>query len=251
MDIRSPDRTTLTPETPQRWGPWATVAWGAGAALVLITSQTLGAVVYLALRRALVPGVPISIDNLENNGALLATAFVVSTPLVLGYFALAVGLARVPFAEYMALRWPRWSDFLVGIGALVGVLILAGVGATLSGQETPDFMTETFRTARDAGVLPLFYFSFAVLAPLQEELFFRGFLYRGLSSSLGPWVTIVLTSAVWSVVHLQYDWFFVGEIFLLGVVFGWLRKRSGSTILPMILHGTMNMVAVLHAGTLT
>jgi membrane protease YdiL (CAAX protease family) len=251
MDASSPEDTTLLHERPQRWGPWATLAWGAGAALVLIASQTLGAIVFLVWRGTFVPGVPTPTDNLENNGPLLATAFLVSTPLVLAYFALAVRLARVPFAEYMALRWPRWRDILVGIAALVAVLIVAGVGASLSGQETPDFMTETFRTAREAGVLPLFYFSFAVLAPVQEELFFRGFLYRGLSPSIGPWPTIILTSAVWSVVHLQYDWFFVGEIFILGVAFGWLRMRSGSTILTMLLHGSMNTLAVVHAGTLT
>jgi membrane protease YdiL (CAAX protease family) len=200
-----------------------------------VASQTLGAIVFLAWRGALAGGVPVQVDNLESNGPMLATAFLVSTPLVLAYFALAVRLARAPFAEYMALNWPRWRDILTGVGALVAVLIVAGVGATLSGQETPDFRSETLRTARDAGLLPLFFFSFAVLAPLQEELFFRGFLYRGLGPAIGPWPTIILTSAVWAVVHLQYDWFFVGEIFMLGVVFGWLRMRSGSTILTMLL----------------
>src|SRR6185436_19531912 len=99
-------------------------------------------------------------------------------------------------------------------------------------------------------LLPLYFFSFAVLAPIQEELLFRGFLYRGLSLSFGPWTTILLTSAVWSVVHLQYNWFYLGEIFLLGAVFGWLRMRSGSTILTILLHGTMNALATLSAGAM-
>jgi len=228
---------------------WATLGWGAGAALVLVVSQTLGAIAYLAWAGGLNSGLPIPTENLESNGAMLSAAFLFSTPLVLAYFALAVRLARVPFGEYMALHWPRWRDILIGIGALIAVLVVAGIGATLSGQEMPDFMTDTFRTARDAGMLPLFFFSFAVLAPVQEELFFRGFLYRGLSTSIGPWVTIVLTSIVWSLVHLQYDWFFIGEIFVLGVVFGWLRMKSGSTILTMLLHGGMNTLAVLNAGT--
>jgi membrane protease YdiL (CAAX protease family) len=49
---------------------------------------------------------------------------------------------------------------------------------------------------------------------------------------------------------MQYAWFFVGEIFLLGVVFGWLRKKSDSTILTMLLHGGMNTLAVLSAGAM-
>lgn len=249
MDLSSlgPARAQIRPE---RWGPGATLAWGAGAAIVLIVSQTLGAIAYIAWTNRFARGVPILIENLENNGAMLSVAFLLSTPLVLAYFALAVRLSRVPFGEYMALNWPRWSDVLIGIGGLLAVLVIAGLGATLSGQEMPDFMSETFRTAREAGVLPLFFFSFAVLAPVQEELFFRGFLYRGLSASIGPWITIVLTSAVWSLVHLQYDWFFIVEIFALGIMFGWLRMRSNSTILTMLLHGGMNTLALLTAGTM-
>jgi hypothetical protein len=224
------------------------VAWGAGAAVVLVISQTVGAVAFLAFTSGFGRGVPIPTENLESNGAMLSTAFLFSTPLVLAYFYLAVRLARVPFSDYMALNWPRWFDGVIGVGALIAVLVIAGIGATLTGQEMPDFMSETFRTARDAGLLPLFFFSFAVLAPVQEELFFRGFLYRGLSGSIGPWPTIALTSAVWSVVHLQYDWFFIGEIFALGMVFGWLRLKSNSTILTILLHGGLNTLALLNAG---
>ena len=245
MDI-APHGDAISPR--ERWGLWGTLAWGAGAGLVMVASQTLGAIAFLAWRGAISTAAPIDAGDLNSNGPLLTTAFIVSTPLVIGFFALAVRLARVTFGEYMALNWPRWRDVLAGIGALAAVLMLAGLGATLSGQETPEFMTETFRTAREAGILPLFFFSFAVLAPLQEELFFRGFLYRGLSASIGAWPTIALTSAVWSVVHLQYEWFFIGEIFLLGVAFGWLRMRSGSTILTMFLHGAMNTLALISAG---
>ena len=238
------------PQTqPERWGLWGTLGWGAGAAVVLVVSQTLGAIAYVVWTGGF-RGAPIAAEDLQNDGAMLSVAFLLSTPLVLGYFWFAVRLARVPFGEYMALNWPHWSDVLVGIGGLAAVLMVAGLGATLSGQETPEFMTESFRTARDAGMLPLYFFSFAVLAPLQEELFFRGFLYRGLSATIGAWVTIVLSSAIWSVIHLQYNLFYVGEIFLLGVVFGWLRMRSGSTILTILLHGIMNALAAASAGAM-
>ena len=249
MDIRS--RESSTPfQAPQRWGPWATLAWAAGGGLILTVSQTAGALAFLAWTGALSPDSPGQIENLSNNGPVLAAAFVLSTPIVLAYLALAVRMARATFADYMALTWPRWRDVLIGVVALTSVLVLAGVGASLSGQEMPSFMTETYRTARDAGMLPLFFFSFAVLAPIQEELLFRGFLFRGLEPAFGPWPTIVLTAAVWAIVHLQYNWFYLGEIFLLGLVFAWLRWRSGSTILTMLLHGSLNFLAVLSAGAM-
>ena len=237
-------------QQPQRWGPWATLAWGAGGGLILTVSQTAGAMAFLLWTGALRADSPIAIENLNNNGPVLAAAFVLSTPIVLAYLALAVRMARVPFADYMALRWPRWRHVLIGVVTLATVLMLAGLAASLSGQEMPQFMTETYRTARDAGMLPLFFLSLTVLAPIQEELLFRGFLYRGLEPAIGPGPTIVVTAAVWAVVHLQYNWFYLAEIFLLGIVFAWLRHRSGSTILTILLHGGLNFLAVLSAGAM-
>ena len=250
-DMDAPSRDSATTfQQPQGWGPWATLAWGAGGGLILTVSQTAGAIAFLLWTGALRAGSPVQVENLSNNGPVLAAAFVLSTPIVLAYLALAVRMARVPFADYMALRWPRWRDVLTGVVALVSVLMLAGIGASLSGQDMPQFMTQTYTTARDAGMLPLFFFSFAVLAPIQEELLFRGFLYRGLEPAIGPWGAIILTAAVFAVVHLQYNVFYLGEIFLIGVVFAWVRRRSGSTILTIFLHGGLNFLALLSAGAM-
>jgi membrane protease YdiL (CAAX protease family) len=249
MDATPDEHTAQRSERRDRWGLWTTLAWGAGAAVVLAATQTAGAYLYLVWRGLLVPDQPLAVENLESNGPMLMAAFLFSTPFVLAYLALAVRLAGVPFREYVALNWPRWRDVLAGIGTLAAVIFVAGLGATLSGQETPDFMTATYRTARDEGMLPLFFFSFIALAPIQEELIFRGFLYRGLSQSLGAWPAILLISAVWAVVHSQYNWFYVTEIFLLGVAFGWLRHRTGSTILTIFLHAAMNAMALIYAGT--
>jgi membrane protease YdiL (CAAX protease family) len=49
---------------------------------------------------------------------------------------------------------------------------------------------------------------------------------------------------------VQYQWFFVGEIFVLGLVFGWLRWRSGSTILTFALHAAVNGMALVEVATL-
>lgn len=43
--------------------------------------------------------------------------------------------------------------------------------------------------------------------------------------------------------HLQYDWFFLGQVFSIGLLFGYLRYRSNSTWLPIVLHGINNLAA--------
>jgi uncharacterized protein len=76
--------------------------------------------------------------------------------------------------------------------------------------------------------------------------FTRGFLYRGWSESfLGPVGAILLSSMVWTVLHLQYDWFFFGEVFSIGLLLGYMRYRSNSLWLTIFLHGLNNLAATV------
>jgi len=88
--------------------------------------------------------------------------------------------------------------------------------------------------------------AFCVSAPISEEFFARGFLYRGWSETfLRVPGAIVLSSAVWTSLHLQYDWFFFGEVFSIGLLLGYLRYRYQSTWLTVIVHGLNNLAAVV------
>src|SRR5207237_9535608 len=137
---------------------------------------------------------------------------------------------------------------VIAVASLGAVCLAASIAASILGKESPAFISDTFTTARDAGMLPLLLLSFVFLGPLQEELVFRGFFLRGFIPAIGVWPAIILTSAVWAVSHGQYEWFFVGEIFGLGLLFGWLRWRGESTILTFILHAVVNGTAVVAAA---
>jgi membrane protease YdiL (CAAX protease family) len=113
-------------------------------------------------------------------------------------------------------------------------------------DSTPGFMLEVLKSSRADGTLWLLVIAFCVAAPLTEEFFVRGFLYRGWSESfLRPWGAIALSSLVWTAMHLQYDWFFFCEIFTIGLLLGWLRYRSNSTWLTTFVHGLNNLAATI------
>jgi membrane protease YdiL (CAAX protease family) len=253
MDV-APSIPTVEPAAPApvktrlRWGPWATLAWGALIMVVMMLFQSLGAIAFWKLWQRLHPEQVISIASLASNGAVLAFSVVVSAPAVLAVIGWAVWLSRVPLADYLALKLPRWRDIGIGIALLAAVLLGTGLLADMTGQETPAFIADTFNTARAAGMLPLLIFSFAILGPFQEEVMFRGFLFRGFAQSFGVWPTILITAAVWAIIHVQYQWFFMGEIFALGIVLGWLRARSGSLLLTFGLHAFVNSMAVVEAA---
>src|SRR4030095_9892315 len=118
----------------------------------------------------------------------------------------------------------------------------------LGGEITPGFMGDVLKSAQNDGALWLLISAFCVAAPISEELLARGFLYRGWSeSSPRPGGGILLSSICWTVLHLQYDWFFFAEVFSIGLLFGYLRYRTSSTWLTIVLHGLNNLAAALQS----
>lgn len=95
-------------------------------------------------------------------------------------------------------------------------------------------------------MLPLLCLSVIIVAPITEELFFRGFLHRGWAPSwLGVSGTIVvLTSALWTTLHQQYNWLGILSILFMGLLFGWVRERSGTTTLTILLHALNNLISI-------
>ena len=109
-------------------------------------------------------------------------------------------------------------------------------------------MVDVLTSARADGALWLLVIAFCVAAPISEEFFARGFLYRGWSESfLKVPGAILLSALVWTGLHLQYDWFFFGQVLSIGLLFGWLRHRYHSTWLTVVLHGLNNFAATLQS----
>jgi membrane protease YdiL (CAAX protease family) len=181
------------------------------------------------------------------NGPLLSLVILGSTPFQIGVLVLAARLARWPAMQYLALVRPQRWHVALGI-ARVAVLAPALDGLTyLSGRDIVSrFQVETYQTARAIGWTPVLWLTFVFVAPAGEEITFRGFLYRGWAESrLGTSGAILLTSFAWSLLHIQYDWFLILQVFCVGLLLGWLRQLSGSTTLTILLHTCINFWATL------
>ena len=99
--------------------------------------------------------------------------------------------------------------------------------------------------------LPLFWIALVIAAPLFEEFLFRGFLFSGwLNTRLRATGTILLTSALWTLIHVQYDVVQLLVVFVYGIVLGLARYRTGSLIAPLVIHGAINMIALLQVTLL-
>ncbi len=109
--------------------------------------------------------------------------------------------------------------------------------------QNPEFMANIWETA---GFMPLFIFGIVVAVPILEEILFRGFLYKGIKHSwAGPWGAVIVSSTVWTAIHVQYDLISLVEVFLLGLFLGWVRLKSRSIYPCILLHCLHNTIAML------
>jgi membrane protease YdiL (CAAX protease family) len=103
-----------------------------------------------------------------------------------------------------------------------------------------------YRTASAAGWLPWRLLTVVVVAPIGEETLFRGFLFRGWHrASHDAWAVIIVTARLWALIHLQYDLYYLARVLAYGLVLGWFRWATGSTILTILLHGLINLEGML------
>jgi len=190
----------------------------------------------------------VALDALAMNGLVLSFCMIIGAPLAVGLSAFFAWLRRGPtVAEYLGLKRVPWRWYAIGVLSVVGLgLLYDRASVALGRAEIPEFMINAYQTA---GFPPLLWLAVIVLAPLAEEIFFRGFLFKGMESSrLGGPGTIVLTSAWWAVIYLQYDWYDITTIFVLGLLLGTVRWRSGSLIPCLTMHMLVNLISTIQVA---
>ena len=158
--------------------------------------------------------------------------------------AVCMGKKEMSVRDYLSLhrvsiwRFLAWANVLV-----IFVVVTDGVTWLLGRDVVPKFMIDWYRTA---GFVPAMLGSLWIAAPVFEEAFFRGFMFRGIQQSrLGNVGAILITALVWSVIHLQYSAYEVTVIFLAGILLGVARARSNSIYLTIGLHSLMNIIATI------
>ncbi|MDP6264729.1 MAG: CPBP family intramembrane metalloprotease, partial [Pseudomonadales bacterium] len=110
----------------------------------------------------------------------------------------------------------------------------------------PEFMSAVYTSTESLWFL---WLALIVAAPLFEELFFRGFLISGLKSSfVRPVGAVLISSALWAAIHLQYDLYGMLTVFVIGLMLGMARIKTDSVLLTVGMHSFMNLVATIETA---
>ncbi len=221
------------------WGIFATFALGATALLV---GQLSGIVAVSSLY-----GFDLKqMGAISRDGGGIILFICVSAPVQVALLVAAASI-KGNAAAYLGYKLPRKTEVLFGLAALAALILVGDLVSLLAGRSIVDpFQSDIYEAAQKANLFPLLLFAITVLIPIGEESLFRGFLFRGwLQSPRSAWPVIMLTAALFAIIHVQYDWFLIGQVFAFGVLFGWMRWVTGSTLLTMLLHGMVNLEGMI------
>ena len=141
--------------------------------------------------------------------------------------------------------WPTWTDiWLSPLGFIAATLIAMALAALFS--LFPWFNADE---AQNIGYTTLLYgsdriFSFiatAIIAPIVEEIVFRGWLYGKIRSRLNMFASIFIVSLLFGLVHMQWN---VGvNVFATSIVLCALREMTGTIYSGILVHIIKNGIA--------
>jgi uncharacterized protein len=219
------------------WGIWATLAF---AILAFLLGQAMGFAA-LTLVKNIDPA------RVDSDGTAVAIYTLISNPVEIVTLVLAIRLAGADVLGYFGLDVPHRRDVAIAVAALAAVIVAADAVTLAIGKEmVPAFQLELHRTAQAEGTLPWLWLAIIVAAPIGEELLFRGFMFRGfVHEPRDALPGILVIALIWSMLHIQYDWFGASQVFVIGVLFGFVRWRTGSTTLVILMHMLLNLESVV------
>jgi membrane protease YdiL (CAAX protease family) len=223
--------------------PWGRFASFGLAVVALLASQTVALVALVWWY-----GVPFArLPQVGGDGVAVSIIILVSTPIELVLLALFAQRTGARLADYLAWLPPRHADVIVGVLAMIAFIALADFVSWIAGRDViTSFQNDIYTTAAAQGWLGLLWFAVVIVTPIGEESLFRGFLFRGwYGEPQDAWSAIGLTAVLFALLHVQYDWFVIGQVFCFGLLLGWMRWVSGSTLLTMLLHGLINCEGML------
>jgi membrane protease YdiL (CAAX protease family) len=162
-------------------------------------------------------------------------------------------LADFAILTTIALLWAKWSKLDMGLSkpafsraepwVLLFILWTAAEWAItiyLPVEVDPDWLARMDQLSLGESLIIL-----VLLAPMCEELLFRGAMFAALLRRWGIWPAALIPSVVWGLIHAQYEWWFMASIAGSGVVLAMVRWRSGSIYLCVGLHAAWNLLATL------
>lgn len=229
----------------EHWKTLGTIIFGLMIAAIFLVLQVATMTFIVASRN---PGLTAAqlqdmLIAAQTDGFVISLTTIVTTIVCCAIVAGTIKLKRGSnLADYLAIKSVPTKTLIAWLGILIALIAVSDLFTLFLGRPlVPAFVTSSYATAQPVWLL---WVALVFSAPVFEEIFFRGFLYKGFASGfIGPMASIFLIAGLWAAIHTQYDAYDMGTIFVLGVILGLARMRTGSLLVPLAMHATANIVS--------
>lgn len=191
----------------------------------------------------------------ESGDPSIPTIEGVAVSIVLLIFMAAITVAivsaRIRLTHWLGLKWKEWPWVLLIAPATVIVIwtFFAGLQAVgymdlleRLGVDKAQETVELLQKSNDPALLILMAFAAVIVAPICEEVVFRGYLYPVAKRFAGPWVAGLCTALIFSAAHCNLAALF--PLFVFGLVLVALYEFTGSIWAPIATHFLFNAATV-------
>lgn len=163
--------------------------------------------------------------------------------LSIGLIVFVAKKKKLSYKYDLGLVLPNWKNLTLWV--VLFILLIALEDFVFN--QFSDNITESWKEKYTAPQMLLRGIGIVILAPISEELMFRGLLFwRIKNSRLKTIGAIIIPAILFSVIHIQYsELLTLGVIFIDGLFYGLARHFSKSVVLAITLHSLSNLGAVL------
>ncbi|MFC4403852.1 CPBP family intramembrane glutamic endopeptidase [Gracilibacillus xinjiangensis] len=190
---------------------------------------------------------PIYSDWFDNDlyaGTLMGLTIAIT--LILGVYFIAIRPKKLSWSE-VGIRSFQMKDWkmivLYSLAIMVGGVIII-VLTSFIGNTWENSKTEAVQQNVNLFTVLIAFLSAAVISPIYEEIFYRGFLYRWFRTRIGLYGAILLSSAVFTIVHIP-TYNIMPVNFFSGIIFALAYERTNSILPSIIIHGLTNGLMVI------
>lgn len=158
------------------------------------------------------------------------------------FSALVIALFLLARWTEVSLRWlltKKWDVLIWSVVAAMG-LVIPITWLQEQMPELPNWIEDeqTLLMSNYWGYIVL-----GLLAPLSEEIVFRGAILRTLLTSMKPWTAILISAFIFGLIHMNPAQ--IPFAFLAGILLGWMYWRTGSILPGMAYHWANNSIAYI------
>jgi CAAX protease family protein len=206
---------------------------GAGA---LLAGPIMGWPAFLDRLRESLSGGATSADR----RTIFALLIIIHLALCVSIWAVARWRGGVEWRSLLAWRPFRLTDRIFWVIILAALIYSAVAGDALS-----HFMTnpsDQLKVADPVGSVEMLILA-ALVAPLAEELLFRGWIYTGLRFYWGFWPALLVTSILFSLAHYESTHLYSLAVFPIALALGFVRERTDSIKATILFHALNNLAA--------